>query len=324
MLPLKFIPVYFERVWGGRALKSRLHRSLPSSAKIGECREISDRDESVSIVAAGEFRGETFREVLRAHGTEIMGAGWTPEHRFPLIIKWLDCAETSSVQIHPTVESAQLFDAEKKTEAWYFHEASSGAEFYAGIQGNISCEDLRHAAISGTVAEILRRHLSVPGSCVLINAGTVHAAGAGNLILEVQESSDSTFRLYDWNRRDASGRTRPLHIEEALSSIDFEANAGAFPQENGAGTNGVLCRCESFSIRKIRLRNGEIFRVPAGAQPRLAVVLQGGFSLCGGNSEFSVGEFETALFPQCGDYTFSACGETELLLIENFYETKTA
>lgn len=325
MLPLKFIPVYFERVWGGRALESRLRRALPSGAKIGESREISDRPEFVSAVAAGEFRGENFRDVLRAHGEEIMGAGWTRERRFPLIVKWLDCAETSSVQIHPTAESARRFGAEKKTEAWYFHETAPGAEFFAGLRGNVSHEELRCASLAGTAEEKLRRHSSAAGACVLIAAGTLHAAGAGNLILEVQESSDSTFRLCDRNRLDASGRPRALHVEEVLASIDFAANAGAFPQENGAGTGGVLCRCGSFSLRKIRLLGGEIFRVPAGEQPRLAVALRGGLSLCGGNGgagEFSVGEFETALFPQCGDYAFSAVGETELLLIENFYAMK--
>lgn len=339
MLPIKFIPVYAERVWGGRALETLLRRSIPPNKKIGESREISDRPEAVSVVAEGEFCGRTLREILTERGNEILGDGVPAGTRFPLIVKWLDCAEKSSLQVHPTAEAAARFGGEKKTEAWYFFRTAPGADFFAGLRGGVDAETLRRAVAAGTPEPLLLRHRSAAGTALVLHAGTVHSSGAGNVILEIQESSDSTFRLYDWARLDASGKPRRLHLEEALASIDFEKNAeahfSAARRENSAprtatpGGKVELCRCESFSMSRVELAaDGAPYRVPAREQARVVVVLSGTLRIENADENSSgvpaascaLDTFGTALLPFCSAFRLCTAdgNAASFILVENF------
>lgn len=325
MLPLKFFPVYFERVWGGRRLEERLGRKLPANVKIGESREISDRKETVSIITEGDFCGRNFREVLSLYGEKIMGPGWTPERRFPILVKWLDCEQMSSIQIHPTAETAKRFDSEKKTEAWFFFDTQPGSEYVAGLYTGTSQERVELALKSDSLESLVLYRKAKCGECVLLEAGIVHAAGAGNLILEIQESSDATYRMYDWHRRDSAGNERELHIEKALASIDYTLNnhipiRKAHPEE----TKTLLCECSSFTMHQHVLKAGETLSFPEKEQPRILITLDGKLSLIQPeDADFGVNSYETILLPWESAFTFRAEQDTTLIISENFYTPNT-
>ena len=357
MLPLKFIPQYFERVWGGRALETHLNRTLPPNLKIGESWELADRAGTcVSVVSEGEFAGKTLREILDAHGDEILGPGGAGA-RFPLIVKWLDCAASASIQVHPNAETAARFGEQEKTEAWYFFHSEDGAEFIAGLRAGTTADTLRRAIAAGTAESLVLHHRAAAGTAVLIRTGTVHTAGAGNVILEIQENSDSTFRLYDWNRRDSAGKLRELHVEKALASIDFEMNyALAGTSENSpsrAAPETPLCACAHFAMTHVTLGEGEVFDLPARGQPRLVTALTGTLKIAkklsplikgsgtasaenaqreGSREEFAkttgnattLAAAETALLPFCGEFSIrSRGGSASFILTDNFYPPKT-
>lgn len=317
MHPMKFIPIYFERVWGGRALETRLKRQLPAKVSIGESREITDRAEAVSEIAQGDFRGQSLRSVLESHGAEIMGPHWERERRFPLIVKWLDCASTSSIQVHPAAEAAARLGGEKKTEAWFFLHTEPSSVFFAGLKPGVTREELSRAAESAAIEGLVSRRRAEADSCVLLEAGTVHAAGSGNLILEIQESSDTTYRLYDWNRRNGSGERRELHIRESLESIDMEKNMKLSARRVPAGESGVLCECGSFSMRKVFLPKGEKRHIAAGEQPRIIAMLDGEI-VSSGTPPFTLSSSETALVPYSASVEFVAKRDSNLVVTENF------
>lgn len=316
MTPIKFIPIYFERVWGGRALETHLGRALPRGVRIGESREISDRPEAVSIIAEGDFRGQSLRQVLDLHGESVMGPGWERSRRFPLIVKWLDCAKTSSIQVHPTAESARKLGGEKKTEAWFFFHSEPSSVFFAGLVPDTKPEQIARAANSEEMEKLVPRLSAVRNACVLLEAGTVHAAGAGNLILEIQESSDTTYRLYDWNRRDVSGNLRELHIAESVASIDFSKNAAVSTKRVPAGEHGILCSCESFAMRKFFLPRGATWKIAAREQPRIVAVLDGELAVPA--ASFRLARSETALVPWAAETEFVAEQDANIIVTENF------
>lgn len=319
MLPLKFIPIYFERVWGGRELETRLGRALPPNLRIGESREITDRPEAVSIIADGEFKGLDFRQTLKLRGEEIMGPGWERSRRFPLIVKWLDCSRASSLQVHPTAETAKKFGGEAKTEAWFFFSSAPGATVYAGLKPEATPEKILRASEDGSVESLIERLEIRTGDCLLLESGTVHAAGAGNLILEIQQSSDTTFRLFDWNRLDAAGFPRRLHVAESVESIRFPQRQTLAPRHVPAGSSGELCACGEFSMRKLFLPRGARWEIAAGEQPRIVAALDGEVSFACESGETSILPAETVLVPWATTGRFTAERDTQLIITENFH-----
>ncbi|MAB80487.1 MAG: mannose-6-phosphate isomerase [Planctomycetes bacterium] len=217
--PLLFERHFVEKVWGGRALEQRLGIALPGSAPIGETWEIVDRQEENSKVAAGAFKGRTLRELMEEYSSEILGSSPTGKAgRFPLLVKYVDAGENLSVQVHPDeAAAARLGDpAEAKTEAWYVVDAIAEGVLYCGLRRNVGRDEFARVANGSGVVETLSRWDVQPGQCMLVPGGTVHAIGAGVTILEVQENSDTTYRLWDWGRKG-----RETHVPQALESIHF-------------------------------------------------------------------------------------------------------
>jgi mannose-6-phosphate isomerase len=210
-------------VWGGRRLGEALGKQLPTDEPYGESWEISDHPLHRSVVASGLWAGTTLRKLMESSREELLGPG-AKATTFPLLVKYLDCSDWLSVQVHPDEEAVKrLWRGEgSKTEAWFVLEAAPGSRIYAGLKPGVGERELRAALQAGTVAECLHDFEPKPGDCVFLPAGTVHAAGGGVLIAEVQQTSDATFRLFDWNRRDAQGKSRKLHIDEALASIHWD------------------------------------------------------------------------------------------------------
>ena len=220
--PLTFQPIFIERMWGGRRLESEFHKKLPPQKRIGESWEIVDRFEAQSVVASGPLRGKTLHELWTQHREELFGD--VPDTaRFPLLIKILDAQEKLSLQVHPPENVASRLGGEPKSEFWYVAAADPNAELFLGFREPITRDEFEERLSEGTLIDHVHRIAVQPGDAVFLPAGRVHAIGAGNLLIEIQQNSDTTYRVFDWNRTDpATGTKRDLHVEQAIQCIDFE------------------------------------------------------------------------------------------------------
>ena len=222
LYPLLFDPIYKEVMWGGEMLATHLNRDLPKTkVPTGESWEIADRDDAVSIVQNGPLAGKSLRELLEKYGADIIGNKFKGG-RFPLLIKLIDAGKRLSLQVHPDEEACKkLPGAEPKTEMWYVIAAKSDAEIIAGLSYRCTKRSFVDTYNTTAVEKCLQISRSIPGDAYFISAGTVHAIGAGNLLLEIQQNSDTTYRISDWGRLDTNGKPRELHIEKAMECIHF-------------------------------------------------------------------------------------------------------
>ncbi len=217
--PLIFSPIYRHYLWGGRRFESFLARQLDQAGPYAESWELVDRGADQSVVRAGPLAGQRLGSLLREHPVELLGTATQPP-AFPLLFKFLDAHKVLSVQVHPDDEAAanRTPPDRGKTEAWYVVEAEPGSRIYAGLQPGVDRRTLTEAIRAGGGEDLLHVIQPAAGDCIFIPAGTVHAIGAGLVVAEIQQSSDVTFRLFDWNRVDANGQPRPLHLEEGLAA----------------------------------------------------------------------------------------------------------
>ena len=232
LYPLTFRPIFKERVWGGRELERLYHKPLPLGVPIGESWEISDRPGEVSVIANGILAGKDLRWLMENHSADLLGAarpvGRVPSpgvpiqgERFPLLIKILDAQDKLSLQVHPPLAKAAELGGEPKTEMWYVAQAAPGAELYVGLKRGVTRAEFERRINAGTVADCFHRVSVSPGDAMFLPSGRVHAIGAGITIFEVQQNSDTTYRVFDWNRLGLDGKSRDLHIPQSLASIDF-------------------------------------------------------------------------------------------------------
>ncbi len=315
--PLFFEAIYQERVWGGRGLEERLGRKLPEAKRIGESWEVVDRPEAQSVVANGPWKGKTLREVIRENAAEIMGPGYDPERPFPILVKWLDCQERLSLQVHPPTELAEELGGEPKTENWYLADAAEGAHLIVGLKRGVTREEFEAALAEERLEECVHRFPVRAGHSILVRSGQIHAIDAGSLILEIQQNSDTTYRVYDWGRRGLDGKPRELHVAESLASIDFE-DFEPEPVEP-LRENMVLAECEEFRIRKFSLFEGQRFEVEAGEQPRLLHVVFGEVELSDGENTWFAKRGENVLLPYSAALRVAATEESVVLMTEGFW-----
>ena len=243
--PLVFDPIFMERIWGGRRLESDFGKRLPAHRKIGEAWEIVDRPEAQSVVRDGPLRGQTLHELWINHRSEIFGRVQDAP-RFPLLIKLLDAHDKLSLQVHPPAHVAERLGGEPKTEFWYVAKANPGAELFAGLREATSAHDFKTSITEGTVADRIHAIPVKAGDAMFLPAGRFHAIGAGNLLVEIQQNSDSTYRVFDWNRTDSNGQPRDLHIDLAMQSIDFTDCKPELAMPSGE----VLVTHELFEVQK--------------------------------------------------------------------------
>ena len=320
---LRFQPLYQERVWGGRALESALGRSLPKGVIVGESWEIVDRTEAQSVVEGGPFSGQSLRSVLGRHPADIMGPQWPAGRPFPILVKWLDCRERLSLQVHPPADIASELEGEPKTENWYIAHTVPGAELIVGLKRGVTREQFERAIADNSVEQCVHHFRVAAGDSILVHSGQVHAIDAGNLILEIQQNSDTTYRVYDWGRVGLDGLPRQLHIPESLRSIDWSDIEPA--PLRAAPTSGVIADCAEFRIRRVVLGAGERVHLRAGEQPRVLSVVSGAVratndSNGGTRTPFGqkLARGDNVLLPFAGAFTFSAEVTTILLVTENF------
>jgi mannose-6-phosphate isomerase len=284
MIPLRFTPFVRPMVWGGRCLGDLLGKPLATAEPHGESWEVSDHPLHRSTVAGGPLAGRSLRELMEQDRVALLGPAAAVHSVFPWLIKFLDAHDWLSVQVHPDEAAVgRLWPGEgSKTEAWFVLDARPGSRIYAGLLPGVDEARLRTALAAGTVADCLYSFEPHPGDCVFLPAGTVHAVGGGVLMAEVQQTSDATFRLFDWNRRDAQGKARTLHIEQALASIHWQqgpvhpvraagfAGPGATPRPDLPQS---LVRCRYFHLDYFCAT--EPFECGGGGSLQALLVLQG-------------------------------------------------
>src|SRR6478736_5543464 len=271
---LQFAPIYQERVWGGWGLATFLGRKLPGREPIGESWEVVDRPEAQSVVVIGQWAGKSFREIMTAHGAEIMGPDWPSNRPFPILVKWLDCRERLSLQVHPPAKIATKLGGEPKTENWYIAQAAPGAAVLAGLKDGVDAAKFRAALKDNTAESLVHRLPTEAGDSLLIHSGVMHAIDGGNIILEIQQNSDTTYRVYDWGRLGLDGKPRAMHVEQSMASL--EANTAGTPQlMRTADKHAVLADCREFRISRHQLAKGEKLTFRPGEEARLLAVTAG-------------------------------------------------
>ena len=222
LYPFTFQPIFKERVWGGREIERLYGKKLPPGAPIGESWEISDRPGDASVIANGPLAGKNLSWLMENHARELLGdAKAAGRNRFPLLCKILDARDKLSLQVHPPAKKAAELGGEPKTEMWFIADAAPGAELYVGLKRGVTRAEFERKIRDGSVAECFHRLLVKPGDSMFLPSGRVHAIGAGLVIFEIQQNSDTTYRVFDWNRVGLDGRPRELHVAESLASIDF-------------------------------------------------------------------------------------------------------
>jgi mannose-6-phosphate isomerase len=319
---LRFEPIYQTRVWGGRALETRLGRQLPANEPIGESWEVVDRPEAQSVVETGARRGQSLRTVLEQAGDAVMGPAWPAGRPFPILVKWLDCRERLSLQVHPPAAVATELKGEPKTENWYIADTIPGAQLIVGLKRGVTREQFEQAIQDQTVEACVHHFNVAAGDSILVHSGQVHAIDAGNLILEIQQNSDTTYRVYDWGRVGLDGDPRQLHIGPSLRSIDWTDFEPA--PVRGAPTSGVIADCAEFSIRRVVLGAGERLHLRAGEEPRLVSVVSGSIHAVaegsGSRMPFAaqLKRGDNALAPCAGAFTFAAEVVSIVLITEGF------
>jgi len=244
--PLTFEPLYKDYIWGGRNLE-KLGKKLPDGI-VAESWEISCHQDGMSIVANGIYKGQTLEKLVSDYGEKFLGTLTVArfDKRFPLLLKLIDANEWLSVQVHPDDEYAQKHENDfGKTEMWYVLDAEPNATIIYGLTRKMSREEFKNIIDRGKISDVLKSVPVQKGDVIYIPAGTVHAAGKGILIVEVQQNSNATYRLYDYDRKNPDGTRRPLHIDKALDTINFDAvcHTGKF--------NGLAYSKDGLDIRVI-------------------------------------------------------------------------
>ena len=302
LYPLRFEPIYQYRLWGGRHLPELLSSPLPNDGPIGEAWVLSDRDDHPSQVANGPLKGQTIGTVMQQFQSQLMGRLAKRFLRFPLLLKFLDAREMLSVQVHPGYPPAKLLPEGEapKTEAWVVLQAGRESRVYAGLKPGTTADVLRQSITHKTLADHLLSIIPKPGDGIFIPAGTVHSLGGDVVVFEVQQNSDTTFRLYDWGHvDDKTGKPRELQVGQALACIDFVDGAAGLVTPVVEAKTPVererLFDCDAF--RLWRLCGDLPFTIATEGVPRVLVCIEGLGQIEHGGGTYSVQRGEVWLLP---------------------------
>ena len=261
LYPLLFEPIYKDYIWGGGRIPGMFGRSPRPGATCAESWEITDRPEGISIVSNGPARGASLHKLVETMGTSLTGTSSKSGH-FPLLIKIIDAKERLSVQVHPDEHTAALCGGEPKTEMWYVLGAEHGARIFAGVKAGTTSDSFTRALEKKQIEELLPSMKAEIGNAVYVPGGRLHAIGEGCLLLEVQQNSDTTYRVYDWGRAGKDGKPRELHIEKALKVINWKDNVvtpikPGKPAKTGSNSFSEIVRCPFFVVTRLDLTKQE-------------------------------------------------------------------
>ena len=296
---LKFDPIFKSVIWGGKRIAE--FKGLPSQGDhIGESWELSPMEGHESVVSQGTFKGATLPSLIANHGNEIMGERLMKKYdgKFPLLIKLIDSSDDLSVQVHPDDElAAKRHNSLGKTEMWYSIATAEGAYLYAGFSKHIDAAEFRRQVAENEIIPSLHKYFTHPGDIFFLPAGRVHSIGRGNFVLEIQEASDITYRIYDYDRRDAQGNPRQLHVEESVDAIDFDDTAD-LPAENELGVVGELrplAESSYFKTEIARVDGTMTIDLAARNSFTILVATAGELTVKNADGEISLRQGETAL-----------------------------
>jgi mannose-6-phosphate isomerase len=282
-----------ERVWGGRHLETVFGKQLPAGGIYGESWEIADRPEGVSRIVNGKFAGRDLRWLMKEHERELLGTSGLG--RFPLLIKILDAREKLSLQVHPPTAIAAEMGGEPKTEMWHVIEAEPDAELYVGLRPEATRASFESALQNGTVAQCFHRVKPKAGESMFLPSGRVHAIGAGFVLFEIQQNSDTTYRVFDWNRVDKNGKSRPLHVAESMRCIDFADKAPRLipePTTDGA----VVVKNDLFKVVLRKPPDGVAEELKGGVC-RILAMIDGELQVRGGGETVNLTPGTFAILP---------------------------
>jgi mannose-6-phosphate isomerase len=349
LYPLVLAPIFKYRIWGGRRLEQFLLKKLPPGEPIGESWEVSCRDNDNSIIRNGELAGSTLAHVFNSNKEALLGSSFEktmpdfqksrsdfvgaqhaaplqktiPEGpvKFPLLNKFVDANDLLSVQVHPDEKSAARFaGAEAKTEAWYIIHADSGATLIKGLKPDVTAKAFEEAIRNNSVPQLVNTFPVSNGDMIFVPAGCVHAMGKGLLVCEIQQNSDTTFRVYDWGRVGSDGKPRQLHVKQALQTINFSERSPnkVPPVEIAEGRNkrAYLVACRYFAVEQLKLEE-PAHETTGGRKFDSLMVLRGRAVIRpaqGDETEISTGD--SSLIPACvGDYTIVPVNRCTLLKV---------
>ncbi len=315
MYPLRFTPVLRHLVWGGRRLESVLGKTLGAGDDFAESWEVVDHGEEQSIVEFGSLAGRGLGQLVASHGEQLFGRHH-PQSQFPLLFKFLDCHRNLSVQVHPDDGQAAKLDPPDlgKTEAWVVLHTEPGSKIYAGLKNGVDRAVLSQAVEAGETESCLHSFEPLIGDCIFIPARTIHALGAGLMVAEIQQASNTTFRLFDWNRLGSDGQPRTLHKAQSLDTINFDAGPVGTepPQATERPEVSRLVQCDKFVLDRWRIdRDGKL-----GGDDRFHMisVLQGDITLPSDPAQRPLSRGQTVLLPASIGETIFACSSETVLL----------
>jgi len=319
LYPLRFKPIFQPRVWGGRSLARLYGKQLPEQGPIGESWELSDRPDAASVITHGPLAGKDLHWLVENHRADLLGDVRLADGRFPLLLKLLDAQDKLSLQVHPPAAKAAELQGEPKTEMWFIAEAAPGAELYVGLKRGVTRADFERGLRDGSVAECFHRVPVRAGDAMFLPSGRVHAIGAGLVIFEIQQNSDTTYRVFDWNRVGLDGQPRALHVPQSLASIDFDD----FEPEliGGEETTGVNCRIRRlvrdplFNVELFRAAETGVIPLPAARMQIVGVVAGEAHVSGSGSPVLRAGDF--CLLPAClSEVELVTAPNTQFLRIE--------
>lgn len=313
LYPLRFEPLFRQYLWGGRRLGTELNKPIGDDGVYAESWEIVDHGDDQSIVANGPLAGTSLHELIQRDASALLGDRVAKairseslpgnlRDRFPLLLKVLDANRDLSVQVHPNDDQASQLDPPDrgKTEAWMVMDTVPGSKIYAGLKAGVDRQAFAAAVAGGRIEETLHSLEPSVGDCIFIPAGTVHAIGAGLLVAEIQQASDTTFRIDDWGRLEANGQPRTLHISQSLDVIDFESGpvSPVTPVPLAGDAAAVtLVDCNKFTLRRYSLSEAQ--SIPAHGTFQIVAVLSGAIRIASDPSDSVLGKGDTILVPAC-------------------------
>ncbi len=318
LYPLKFKPLFVELIWGGDKLGKVLNKPVGSAMKVGESWEISDIPGKETKVLNGQYAGHTLQELIISYGSDFLGSQVTcaPGGHFPLLIKFIDAADNLSIQVHPDDEvAAERHGSAGKNEMWYIMEHEPGAKLVAGFKRALDKEQFVKQAEEGTIEESLNYITVESGDVFYIPAGRVHAIGKGILLAEIQQSSDVTYRIYDYKRKDVMGNERELHLAESVDVVNLQ-DLGCSPIREQAPENTLACVVDSlfFTTQVMELKGSKAMQGNAGRSFLIGMVLTGDLEVCVGENKERIIAGETFLLPAAVE-NYHLKGEAKLLFV---------
>jgi mannose-6-phosphate isomerase len=302
--PLFFNQVFCETIWGGQQLRTNFNKSVPDNRQIGESWEISGFGNSQTVISNGSLQGQTLGAIFAKYPKELIGESAQNLPFFPLLVKFIDAHDALSVQVHPDDRNAQTLFGEQfgKTECWYIAKAGVHATLGIGFTKNILHDELRKAITTGTLEELLHIFPVNVGEVYFIPAGTVHTIMGDVVIYEVQQSSNTTLRMYDWQRIDASGKPRPLHIEDAVAVADLSGNKNYRIEpleihDAVKSTRRIRIACPYFAIEEYRCEKDILLPLERHHSCRILSIVEGTADLVWKNGKNILYKGSTVLIP---------------------------